>query len=408
MYKILQGDTLEKISKKIYGTGIHDDHILRANPGLTSTLIPGTTIAIPKLPDYPGDLPQILGIKEVEDVQVYIDGNRFEFWTDVEINLSLDSIDSFVFSAPFDPYAPGFRELFKPFTFKKLILNVGKERLITGVIVGNHPSLDANSNTISVSGYATPGILHDCNMPINSYPIEYNTVNLRDIAKALTKPFGVDTIFKSEPKGNFEQIVLNATDKIFDFLAKLAKQKNFIMSNNEYGALTFFQAITDTNTTVADLSEGKAPLMSITPNFNEQEYYSHVTGLAYESIATIGDKYTIKNPFLKDVIRPFTYTNNNTTASDLKTAVEAKAGRMFAEMVSYSIEVSSWHDQNNDLWRPNTVVSLYAPRAMIYEKYYFVIRSVFLKRDKSSYTATLELVLPGSLSGIIPTELPWG
>jgi len=91
----------------------------------------------------------------------------------------------------------------------------------------------------------------------------------------------------------------------------------------------------------------------------------------------------------------------------LKAAVEAKAGRMIGNAVSYSVQVATWRDPGGDLWAPNTTVKLTAPDAMIYSEYEFLIRSVQLERRRAASVATLDLVLPGAFSGTMPEAMPW-
>ena len=82
-------------------------------------------------------------------------------------------------------------------------------------------------------------------------------------------------------------------------------------------------------------------------------------------------------------------------------------GRMFANAASYDIEVSTWRDSENRLWRPNTTIKLLAPGAMIYNNYEFIIRKVKFVRTTTKFVATLNLISPGTLSGKIPESLPW-
>ena len=94
-------------------------------------------------------------------------------------------------------------------------------------------------------------------------------------------------------------------------------------------------------------------------------------------------------------------------AGDVKAAVEAKAGRMYGDSVSYSVTVSTWRDVSGNLWKPNTRIKLKAPQVMIYSDYTFLIKNVTFFKNDSTETALLDLVLPGSFAGLIPESLPW-
>lgn len=406
-YKILKGDTLALISKKNFGTEIHAQHIARANPGLGAVLIPGTNIVIPRLPNYPGDLPQILGISGQNDVTIEIDEKRFEFWTQLRIKRSIDSLDAISFTAPFEPNAPGYRETFRPYAYKPLRVYVGITPLLTGTAISMHPSSANNGDIITVSGYSLPGVLQDCTAPASSFPLEFSGITLKDIARAVAAPFGLTVDFADEPGDKFDQIAMKPTDRVFDFLADLARQRNLIISSTENGELRFWRSKPAGNP-VATLEHGKSPVMSIDPNFNEQEYYSHITGISFVATGVPGAQYTDKNPYLPGTVRPFTFGASDTDNIDIKTAVNAKIGRMFTNAISYRVEVASWRDTGGALWQPNTTINIYAPPVFVYNKYNFILRSVEFLRDRDSESAILELVPPGGFEGKIPEVLPWG
>ena len=110
---------------------------------------------------------------------------------------------------------------------------------------------------------------------------------------------------------------------------------------------------------------------------------------------------------MEGVTRPFAFDVPDTVDADLKTATEAKAGRMFGNVSLYSVQVDTWRDPLGELWKPNTTLTLLAPDAMVYNEFEFIIRSVRYERNEASEIATLELALPGSFSGKIPEALPW-
>lgn len=406
-YKIVAGDTFAIISKKIFGTEIHGDHIARANPGITTQLTPGTTIVIPPLPDYPENLPTELekSNENKNEVQLLIDNERFDFWTELTIKRSIDSIDTISFTGPFNYESTKFKELFIPFKYKSLQVFINGERLINGISISTIPSATIKNTIINVSGYSLPGVLEDCTVPDSAFPLEFNNLTILDIAKNLTKPFGLSVVAQSDIGNKFATIAIKPTDKIHSFLMDLAQQRNLVISSTVKGELLLWQSKLSTIST--ELEHGKPPVEQIRPIFNEQAYYSNITGISFVITGVDGTKYSIKNPFLSDRVRPLTFTPQDTINIDLKDSVNAKAGRMFANMLTYMVDVSTWRDKNGNLWQPNTTIELLAPAAMVYNKYKFILRSVEFKRDRNSETATLELVPPGSFDGKLPESLPW-
>jgi len=263
--------------------------------------------------------------------------------------------------------------------------------------------------------------LFDCNASASAFPIEYNGLTLKEISDSLTKPFGISSSFvsslfssfvsagfgdDSDPLNPFERVAPKASEKIYSFLARLAKQRNQIISNDVNGDLVY-QASVEVGDPVAKLIDGSTPLISITANFDEQNFYSSITGISPSNIGDSGQSYTVNNPFLEGVFRPFTFGADDTDDSTLKAAVEYKAGLMVANAIKYEVVVNTWRDTRGDLWRPNTTIVVNAPSAMIYKDFEFIIAGVNFARGVSGDTAVLSLVLPGAYSGEFPRSLPW-
>lgn len=406
MYKVISGDTFENIARKVYGTEAGAGRISRANPGVSEPLTAGITLITPVASEAPQNVPQQAVSDTDEEVAVSIEGSRFRFWDRVRIVRSMDAMDVIEFGAPFESTAPGFREAFRPFSFKNVDITVGGSPLFTGTMVSPVPVLENGQKLISVGCYSLPGVLNDCTPPASSFPLEFLGLGLREIASALAAPFGIGVEFRADQGAIFEQVAIAPGKKILTFLTELAKQRNLIISSSERGKLIFLQSIPAGNP-VARLRQGSAPVLSVSPFFNPQEYYSHITGLEPAIIGLDGLQFTVKNPRLEGITRPLTFEAPDTLDSDVKLAVEAKAGRMFGNMASYVVPVATWRDSAGDLWAPNTSLTLTAPDAMIYNEYEFIIRSVEFNRDPVSTTAVLNLVIPGSFSGKIPEVLPW-
>lgn len=405
-FRVGQGDTFESIARKKYGTGEEAERIARANPGVSEPLTAGTVVTVPALPDAPQNLQSQAPAATDDEVALLIDGQRFRFWDKVRITRSLDALDTVEFGAPFDHQAPGFRSTFRPFSFKPVVINVGGAPLFTGTMVTITPTLANDSKTISVSGYATPGVLNDCTAPASDYPLEFNGQTLRGIAEAIAAPFGLSVKFLADPGAPFERVAASPGQKALTFLVELAKQRNLVVASTERGELLFWQS-TDTGRPVARLEQGKAPVLSVTPFFSPQDYYSHVTGIEPVIVGLAGSQFTVRNPRLEGVLRPFTFEAPDSLDADVPATVQAKAGRMFANVAAYGLRVATWRDPNGELWKPNTTLKLLAPDAMVYTEYEFTIRSVAFEEEADKRTATLDLIIPGTFRGILPEALPW-
>lgn len=410
IYNVISGDTFENIARKEYGNELEANRIAQANPGVFEPLVPGTTLTIPSLPDAPQNLQQQSVADNQNETAILIDGKRFRFWDTIRIIRSIDSMDTLEFSAPFDSDAPDFRNIFKPFSYKTVVITVGGNPLFTGTMVAINPNLENNRKIVTVSGYSLPGVLNDCTPPASASQLEqleFKGQGLRDIAKKLASPFGISVVFEVNQGAIFEpRVAIESGKRVLSFLIKLAKQRNLIVSNTLPGELLFQKSV-DVGKPVARLQQGESPVLSVIPSFNPQKYYSHITGIEPESIGTSGNAFTVKNSRLEGVVRPFTFDVPDTIDADVKEAVQAKIGRMFGNIASYSVSLTTWRDPSGNLWEPNTTVKILAPGAMVYNEYEFIIRSVEFNRNQNTETTLLNLIIPGSFSGEIPEVLPW-
>lgn len=400
-YEVKDGDTFEKISCKVYGYGDKSGLIKQANPDVAEPLTAGSEllVAVNNPPT------QCLKPSESNQVSLVIDDISVSFWESVTINRSMDSIDTISFSAPFERDLPGFTDVFRPFEFKPLSAFVGEELLFNGTQISVNPVIEPNRKLIEVSGYSIPGVLNDCTAPITAYPLEFNFQTLNTIAEKICEPFNIKVSFDAEVGAKFERVACNPGKKLLPFLIDLARQRGLVLTNDSAGDLIFWQSVKP-GLPVAKLIQGESPLISITANFSPQNYYSHISGVDFIIVGYTGSIYTVRNKKLK-TLRPFTFKTPDSLDSSVKNAVEAKAGRMFASMASYTISVSTWRDSFGNLWEPNTTLVLKAPDAMIYNEYEFIIRSVELVRESDNEIANIELILPGAFEAKLPESLPW-
>lgn len=341
------------------------------------------------------------------ETTVIIENKRFRYWTEIRLTRAVDNIDTVEVRAPFDPYDKTQRELFKPISYKPLSVAVNDEPRFTGTMVQCSPDMSTSSSVVSLAAYSLPGVLGDCPAPATALPSAYKKQNLRDIATISAEPFDIKVLFRGDPGPVFSEAVRDPGQAVLPFLVDLAKERNLVACSTSEGALLFWEAITG-GAPVASLEQRKSPLLAVTPTFNPSQYYSEITGLRPVRVrAKKSVQFTARNTLLPGVLRPFVFEVDRGLDGDVETAVRAKTGRMYANMVSYEVAVATWRDKRGNLWEPNTIVRLYAPGAMIYKETDFVIRSIVFRRGPSVETATLSLVLPGSFTSDSPGGFPW-
>src|SRR6478609_10034487 len=203
--------------------------------------------------------------------RITIDQKDVTHFTAGSITLKLDSIAStFEFSSRFSAQDKEHQELFKPLQYKDVELYNSKNKLIfTGTILNHRFKSNSGRELIVISGYSKCGILEDVTIPVSAYPLESTNRSLKDIAERLCGLFGIKVVISDQAKSvsesvvngkpkkiaaksDFEDIKAKAnsvfgrtsaspTETIKDYLAKLAGQKNIILSHTEKGEVLLFQ-----------------------------------------------------------------------------------------------------------------------------------------------------------------------
>lgn len=341
------------------------------------------------------------------EVAVLIDGNRFRFWNTVAITRMIDSIHTVSIGAPFEQNDTYFRNTFQPFSFKPLNVTINDDPFFTGTMITDVPQMDPRKTTDNIGAYALPGVLQDCTVPGANLPLEFNGLNLHDIATTLAGYFDIEIDAQVSAGDVFKKIDMDPASKILPFLTPLAQQRGQIMTSNEIGDLVFWEA-NESGNSVAKLVQGESPLIGISPTFKHDQYYSEITGLKDVRVRSKGSSsFTLENPIYDGPTRPYIYRVTDIEDPDLETAVTNKMSRMFANTVTYTAKVATWRDPQGNIWAPNTFVTVEAPGAKIYSAYNFLVRGVTLRKTSKTETADLHLVLPGSFGEADPGAMPW-
>lgn len=407
-FSVKPGDTFEKIARRAYGTEAEAYRIQEANPGVVEPLQGGAVLTVPALPNAPARRPQEGRTGSPDEVAVLIDGKRFRYWTSVAVSRSVDGFSTITLAAPYDADDPAFREAMRPFTYKPIQVLLGGVKVFSGTLVSPNPVVAEKERTIQASGYSRAGVLADCTAPESMYPLEFYDDDLKTIADRVTEPFGLRTTFLKTAGDRFgDGVNLNPEKKLWPFLVRLAKQRNLIIRDDDDGNLVFWVPPIAPAQPDAVLAQGHSPVISIAPELDPQQYYSHITGREPVFLGLGGETYTEKNDRLEGVLRPFTFEASDTSGATLQEATEAFAGRMFVNAAKYQVEVATWRRPDGEVWAAGDFVQLHAPDAMVYEPYLFLIREVTLARNEFATTASLQLIIPGSFRGEVPEKLPW-
>jgi prophage tail gpP-like protein len=341
------------------------------------------------------------------EVSVLIDRKEYRFWSELELHLSLDNHASVSFEVPFEPQYKSFRDTFTPFSFKPLEVHLGGNLVFTGNLIDVIPQAAPGERKAEITAYSKPGVLAKSDLPASAMPSEMRGLKLHQIAEQVCKPLGIDVIAQDYQGAVFKKVKCGHSTKVQAFLVDLAQQRGQVISSTNEGKLRLWRSV-EPGHPIANLEEGQPGITNVQPTLSPLEYYSEITGFASAKRGRRGSFYTHRNTrFAGGIVMACTFSLDDTEKADAQGAVDAKMGRMFANCVSYVVDIPSWNDPSGRRWQPNTTLNMLFPSAMIYNRTELLVRDVFLRANKDARTASLGLVLPGSFSGKIPDRLPW-
>lgn len=292
--------------------------------------------------------------------------------------------------------------------YHEAILQHDGETLITGILLNQGFSESAVAEYSEFGGYSHPGVLEDCSIPPDLYPLQTDGLSLADIANKLAARFHIKCVIDPSVSKEMNKVISKSTAEptqtVKDYLAELCKQRYVVMTHNEKGDLFFTKAKTDLQP-IIDFSDGVIGT-NIKMNFNGQGLHSHITVMkqASSSGGNAGE-FTIKNPYVPvaKIFRPKVII---LSSGDDITIEEAAKQALAAELknITFSIKTDRWK-VDGKIIRPNNVVTIYSPKNFIYKKIKVFIESIDYDGDNESMTAELNCVLPEVYNGETPKNI---
>ena len=422
-YTVKSGDTLNRISVKYYGTPQKWTDIVKANPQLAGrklvydgspTIYPGDILIIPdetateSFAAMPVLETVVLDENAPRDFSLVVNGKKFTGFTGCTLVRSVFGVDGFSFSSVWKSDSKELRDAFRPFAYAPCEVYFSTDLIFKGRILTPTPSIGPQAQTLNVQGYPLCGVLIDSCLPPSLFPAEYSGLNLKQIAETVCEPFGIGVTVKGDVGAVFDKVEVELSDKVWDFLNKLAEQRNMFLTNMPDGSLLIYKP--ETEAVSASFIQGEVPFISCAPEFDAQKMCSHITGYTKTTGKNASTKWTYENNLLikNGVLRCHAEVVEDATEGTIEESVKAIAGKMFANCVKYKLTVSGYRDKDGKLYRENIAVAVKAPGAEIYKETKLLADEVVLKRDDSSgMTAEFSLVLPGSRDGSLPEEFPW-
>lgn len=335
--------------------------------------------------------------------------SNVSYFNSFQLELRYDSVaSSFGFNFYFDPNNAEHAELACVSHFHEAIVQDKGETLMTGFLLTQTFNLSAKKELCQFGGYSKAGVLEDCNIPPDLYPLQTDGLSLAEIARRLTSRFRLKIIIDPAVQSRMNQVIkkstADATTTIKDYLTDLCTQRKIIMSHNEKGDLVFTEAKTDVKP-LFTVDEGLIGT-SMSMTFAGQGIHSHITVMKQASSdGGNAGEYTIRNPYcpVAYVYRPKTIIMNS---GDDITIQEAAVNALSAELknITLTINIDRW-DLNGKLLRPNNTIKVKNKELFLYKETIWFIESIRYTGNEKENTAVLTCVLPEVYNGKIPKNV---
>lgn len=324
---------------------------------------------------------------------------KFDQYNNVNVVLKHDAVGSvFSFDVRFDPQDQKQAELFATSHYHEAIVSHNGETLITGFIINQKFKSSAKKHPTTLAGYSKPGVLEDCDVPPEIYPLQVDGLTLRQIAEKICAPYRIKVIVDNSVSSLVNKSISSATmdesSNVKDVLTKLATQRKIIVTHNEFGDLLFTSANTK-STPLFNVNEGLIAY-DIELIFDGQKLHSHITVMkeANSDGGNAGET-TIRNPYV-----PVAYTYRHKvykqTSGDDGTLSDFGRQCLQAELkagIKLIVKVNTW-TVGGKIIRPNNTITVEDPEVYLYKKVTWFIEEVSFEGNEEKQVSTLTCVLP--------------
>jgi prophage tail gpP-like protein len=331
-----------------------------------------------------------------------------KLFNDVKIDLKYDAVGStFALKFYFDPFDKQLAEAACVSHFHECILEHNGEVLITGYILSSVLSSGAVVQLAQLGGYSKAGVLEDCEIPVELYPLQIDGLSIREMATKIIgyEKFGlafyVDDSISALMDEPISVTTIDVVQKIKGFFTEICRQRNIVISHTPDGNVWFTRARTD----LAPLFHVEDGLIgfSVGMSFSGQQIHSQITVLMdVDDEGGNSGEATVFNPYCPIVFRP--KVMKLTSGNDI-TVEEAAKNALAGELknIVLTVVVDRW-DINNKIIRPNNVITVKSPKNYLYHTTRFFIESVSFSGSPEAQIATLTCVPPEVYNGESPNN----
>lgn len=403
-YTIQPGDSLSSIAARAYGDAVLWPRIWKANQtrlrsGDPDLVLPGEVIQIPVLAErLPPDIAS--ANRDPDAMTIILDGLEIRP-TSGSIIRTIDTVAN-AYQAVF-PWQLGVEpELDKriaPYAYTAVKALIGNDVIVTGLNYATEIEI-SEGVTAKIIGYtATADLVDSALKP----PFEFNNITLEDVIKGIIDPLGFGAVFEVETGGKFDRVTARQGDTIFQFLSKLAKQREALLSCDTRGNIVVTRADT-VSAPVATFEE------NVTPGISGwgSKYDGRKRFNVYRAVgrSPLGEKEATVTDAIVPRARFTTIQADDETEGEIESAARWARNKILADTLAFVLTVADFRNVDGELWRENTKVTVISPSMFLPDGFDFLINRVKYIQGERGRRTELSLVPPSVYSqGEI--EEPW-
>ncbi len=259
-----------------------------------------------------------------------------------------------------------------------------------------------------MAGYTTTGVLEDCEIPLQCYPLQTNRLTLLENCQRICKPFGINVVVDASVQEKANQKITKTTasesQSAKDYLAELCASRQILLSHTNKGELLLTQA--NTKQDPIYYFNGPSKGFAFTLDINGQGMHSEIGALRQARKraggGTIGQT-VINNPYVsvfRTAVKKQTSGDNN---ADTNTTARNILSDELKSIV-LTIEIEDFY-LNGLFVKPGQLISITNPELYIFSPTSFFIESVKYKQNSNENTATLTCYLPEVYNNETPKNI---
>ena len=336
-------------------------------------------------------------------MRVKVSGKFYDFFSEVKYTKALDSVAAvFSIKCSFEGSNKVHRELFRPLSFNPVeIYSNNNKLLLRGYVLNYSFKSSSKPELATLTGYSSSGVLQDVNTPLDAYPLEKNGMTLAEITESLLRLFDIKYTFSSnianEMNEVYEKAVATPTEKIGIYLARLAKQRDIILSSTNDGNLYFYKL--DLKSKKVSISLDANDTVTAQLKVNGQGMHSDITVVRQQSLPFLGfEEYNdeiVSNKsenVMVDFFRPRVVQLEDGSIKDVTTAAPSYIA---SELKNISLDVTI--DKVLDV-EEGDLIEYQNEEVYLDKKVIFVVGVVSFTETASTEQTVLTLYLPESYS----------